>query len=98
MGQHFQATNLYQPPKSPLLDQVIYHGRSRTGAQLVPTNRKGVMALLKTLKQGGMVGILPDQEPDESGGEFVQCMADYNHLFIHLFRWHTKVFHAIELT
>lgn len=70
LGRHYQAINLYQPPKSPLLDKLIHHARSRSGAVLVPTDKKGVAALLKALKNGGVTGILPDQEPEASGGAF----------------------------
>jgi len=70
LGRHYQAINLYQPPKSPLLDKLIHTARSRSGAQLVPTDKKGVATLLKGLKNGGVTGILPDQEPEESGGAF----------------------------
>jgi KDO2-lipid IV(A) lauroyltransferase len=70
LGRHYQAINLYQPPKSPLLDKLIHDARSRSGAQLVPTDKKGVAALLKGLKNGGVTGILPDQEPEASGGVF----------------------------
>jgi len=65
-----KVTSLYAPAKIPLLDQLIYEGRSRNGAHLVPTNAGGVKALLKALKAGEMVGILPDQVPDESSGVF----------------------------
>jgi KDO2-lipid IV(A) lauroyltransferase len=70
LGRHYQAINLYQPPKSPILDRLIHDARSRSGAQLVPTDKKGVAALLKGLKSGGVTGILPDQEPEQSGGVF----------------------------
>lgn len=70
LGRHYRAINLYQPPKSPLLDQLIHHARSRTGAELVPTDKKGVATLLKGLKAGAVTGILPDQEPEPSGGVF----------------------------
>jgi len=70
LGRHYQAINLYQPPKSPLLDKLIHSARSRSGAVLVPTDKKGVATLLKSLKNGGLTGILPDQEPEASGGVF----------------------------
>nr|WP_258165055.1 lysophospholipid acyltransferase family protein [Microbulbifer agarilyticus] len=64
------TTSLYAPPKIEALDALIRAGREKTGANLVPTNVRGVRALLKALKAGGIVGVLPDQEPDLSGGEF----------------------------
>jgi KDO2-lipid IV(A) lauroyltransferase len=66
-----KVTNLYQPPKLAGLDAVIRQGREKSGANLVPTNAKGVAALLKNLKSGGICGILPDQNPnDASSGDF----------------------------
>ena len=65
------VTNLYQPPKLGGLDRLIRDSRSQTGARLVPTNARGVSALLKTLKSGGICGILPDQNPNDRGsGDF----------------------------
>ena len=37
---------------------------------LVPTNVRGVAALLKALQRGEMTAILPDQQPPAAGGEF----------------------------
>lgn len=54
---------LYEPPKLKEMDRVIKTCREKTGAQLVPTNNKGVAQLLKHLKQGGITCILPDQVP-----------------------------------
>ena len=68
--EQLPATFMYQPPKNPWFDRMIKAARSRGNARLAPTNRQGVAALLKTLKDGEMVGLLPDQEPGEDGGEF----------------------------
>jgi len=57
-------TALYQPPKIPAFDRIIREAREKMGASLVPTNRKGVAALLKSLKTGGLTIILPDQVAD----------------------------------
>lgn len=75
LGLHLASlgnvTSLYQPPKLAGLDEVIRTGREKSGAQLVPTNAKGVAALLKTLKNNGISGILPDQNPNDDGsGDF----------------------------
>lgn len=75
LSSHFPFTAMYEPPKIAALDPLIRHGRERMGASLVPTNSRGVAALLKALKRGEAVGILPDQEPDWSGGVF----ADFYH-------------------
>ncbi|MEM8594796.1 MAG: lysophospholipid acyltransferase family protein [Pseudomonadota bacterium] len=65
MGLHASVTALYKPPKIAALEQVIKNARERNELATVPTNRRGVMALLKALKAGEVVVILPDQEPNE---------------------------------
>ncbi len=61
-------TALYQPPKQPALESLVRAARERWGAKLEPANRKGVMALFKTLKAGGSTVILPDQVPERGAG------------------------------
>lgn len=63
-------TILYRPPHIPELDQLILHGRERTGAKLVPTTASGVKALYHALAEKQNIGILPDQDPGNSGGVF----------------------------
>jgi len=62
------VTTLYRPPRYEALAELIVQGRSQTGAKLVPTDASGVKALYKTLRQGGMVAILPDQQPKSTRG------------------------------
>ncbi|MDW7746973.1 lysophospholipid acyltransferase family protein [Halomonas sp.] len=70
LSGHFPFTAMYEPPKLAPLDPIIRQGRERRGARLVPTNPRGVAALLKALKRSEAVGILPDQEPDWGSGVF----------------------------
>lgn len=63
-------TTLYKPPKIKGLDRLIVASRSRAGAELVPTNRQGVVSLTRALQKGAMTGILPDQQPRNDGGVF----------------------------
>ncbi|MDP1931185.1 MAG: lysophospholipid acyltransferase family protein [Gammaproteobacteria bacterium] len=64
------TTYLYKPPKLSQFEELMVAFRSRGGARLAPTNRKGVAMLVKALEQGEIVGILPDQEPNLEGGVF----------------------------
>jgi Kdo2-lipid IVA lauroyltransferase/acyltransferase len=48
----------------------VLKGRTRFGAQLVPTDTKGVRALFQALAANELVLILPDQDPRDSGGIF----------------------------
>jgi Kdo2-lipid IVA lauroyltransferase/acyltransferase len=70
-GQYCAArwgiTSLYRPPRLAALDDLIRQGRERLGAQLVPTDARGVRQLYETLAQGRMIGILPDQDPGRGG-------------------------------
>ena len=65
-----QTTVIYNPPKLPHAEKVICEARSRFDAQLVPTNRQGVKALLKALSNDEQVIILPDQDPGSGAGVF----------------------------
>ena len=65
-------TSLYEPPKLAPLESWIKGSRERSGATLVPTNARGVSALLKALKSGQAIGVLPDQQPPESGGAYAR--------------------------
>ncbi len=64
------TTYLYKPPKLAGFEESMVAFRSRGSASLAPTNRKGIAMLIKALERGEIVGILPDQEPNEEGGVF----------------------------
>ncbi|UZE96134.1 lysophospholipid acyltransferase family protein [Alkalimarinus alittae] len=66
----FNMAALYRPPKVKELETYMSTVRGRVGSELVPTDKRGVLRLFKILRSGGVVGILPDQEPPFSGGEF----------------------------
>lgn len=68
LSKRHAFTAMYAPPEMASLDEHIRGGRERAGAHLVPTDRRGVMQLMKALKRGEMVGVLPDQEPEPGQG------------------------------
>jgi len=70
VGINYKMHVLYRPAKDPDTDNYILERRSRLGVSLLPTNAGGVRGLSKALKQGDIIGILPDQEPDLEGGIF----------------------------
>jgi KDO2-lipid IV(A) lauroyltransferase len=65
-----QNSQLFQAPDDPRIAKLIYEARSRSGSHMVPTDQKGVGVLLQALRRGEVIGILPDQVPPDSGGEF----------------------------
>lgn len=65
-------TVLYRPPKLRRLQPLLEIGRRRGQVTLAPTDMSGVKALLKALKRGEAVGILPDQAPGEGEGVWAE--------------------------
>ena len=61
-------TALYRAPKQAWLEPIMQAGRMRGAATTVPADGRGVRALLKTLKTGGNIMILPDQVPGMGDG------------------------------
>lgn len=62
-------TTLYKPQKGDF-EALILEGRARLGAHMVPTTGGGVRALLHALREGQMIGVLPDQDPPSGSGVF----------------------------
>jgi len=63
-------TCMYRPPRYPALDKLMHQGRERGQMKLVPTDLGGVRHLLKALKRGEAIGVLPDQVPGNGEGEW----------------------------
>lgn len=63
-------TCLYDPPRLRGLDRPIRNARARTGGKLLPIGSNGIRGVLKTLRAGGLVALLPDQVPDAAGGVY----------------------------
>jgi KDO2-lipid IV(A) lauroyltransferase len=70
IGHHFSTTAMFQPSDNQALDAMIRRSRERCGSTLVPTNTSGVKKLLRALKGGECVAILPDQVPPKGSGIF----------------------------
>jgi KDO2-lipid IV(A) lauroyltransferase len=62
-GQNYPMTALYRPARQPWLAALEGRVRARPGLHTAPTSRAGVKQLLKALKRGHCVGLLPDQVP-----------------------------------
>ncbi len=69
-GAKHPVTVMYRPPRQAWLMPLIHQGRARGQVKLAPANMQGVRALLRALKQGDAVGILPDQAPAYAEGEW----------------------------
>ena len=67
-AQFGPITVLYRPPRKPWLQELVATARSRPGLAAVPTTLAGVRQLLRALRSGEAVGLLPDQVPPQGQG------------------------------
>jgi KDO2-lipid IV(A) lauroyltransferase len=77
VGQYVSSripmTAMYSPPKLRSFESLMRVGRERGGAMTsVPADLRGVRAMLKALKRGEAIGLLPDQVPGTGEGEWVE--------------------------
>jgi len=73
VASRMPVTAMYSPPKVRALEPVMRVGRSRDSAmQCVPADLRGVRALLKALRRGEAIAMLPDQVPGVGEGEWVE--------------------------
>lgn len=56
-------TALFRPPRQAWLRAVVLSARARPGLLMAPTTLAGVKQMIKALRQGQAVGLLPDQVP-----------------------------------
>lgn len=73
LAHHMRVTIMYRRPRIAWLDPVLRYARAQGQAQLTTADTRGVRALLKALKRGEAIGLLPDQVPARGHG----VMADF---------------------
>jgi Kdo2-lipid IVA lauroyltransferase/acyltransferase len=61
---------VYRPPRQAALEALLVRARGALSAEQVRAEGAGVRKLYKRLTGGGVVGILPDQQPKQGEGEF----------------------------
>ena len=64
-------TCLFRPARKAWMAELVATSRNRPGLQTVPTNASGVRQMIKALRQGQAVGLLPDQVPPQGQGLWV---------------------------
>ncbi|MBI5926797.1 MAG: lysophospholipid acyltransferase family protein [Aquabacterium sp.] len=71
-AEHFGSlkpiTALYRPAKQAWLAEMMRESRNRPGMNTSPATLSGVRQMLRALKKGETVGLLPDQVPPEGMG------------------------------
>lgn len=68
IAKRIALTVLYRPPRKAALKPLIEDARARHNLLLAPANLSGVRKLLKALKKGAAIGLLPDQVPQQGDG------------------------------
>lgn len=69
-AQYGPITVLYRPAKQPWLREVMEGSRARPGLATAPASLAGVRQMIRALRRGEAVGLLPDQVPPEGMGEW----------------------------
>lgn len=61
---------VYRPPRNPDMEALLIKARGASKVEQVRAEGAGVRSLYRRLAAGGVVGILPDQQPKQGEGEF----------------------------
>lgn len=61
---------VYRPPRNPDMEALLIKARGASSVEQVRAEGAGVRSLYRRLAAGGVVGILPDQQPKQGEGEF----------------------------
>lgn len=69
-GRYGPMTVLYRPARQPWLANVMASARKRPGLETAPTNLAGVRQMIRALRNGRAVGLLPDQVPPDGMGQW----------------------------
>lgn len=64
-------TVLFRPPRQRWAESVLRYGRTRSGMDIAPADLSGVRRLIRALKAGQSVGLLPDQVPPAGQGAWL---------------------------
>ena len=70
LAEHTELAVLYRAPRHAWVELLLNAARGRTRAVPVRAEPAAVRGLLKRLQNGGVLGILPDQQPKQGEGEF----------------------------
>ncbi len=70
IGSHMPMTAMFRVPKVAWAEPMMRAGRDRLQIKSVPADMSGIRAMLKALRRGEPIGLLPDQVPTGGDGEF----------------------------
>lgn len=67
-GDQRAMTALYRPARQPWLRDLVAQSRNRPGLETAPATLAGVRQMIRALRKGGTIGLLPDQVPPDGLG------------------------------
>jgi KDO2-lipid IV(A) lauroyltransferase len=67
-GAQQPMTALYRPARKAWLRDLVAQSRNRPGLETAPATLAGVRQMIRALRKGGTIGLLPDQVPVEGMG------------------------------
>ena len=70
IGSEMPMTAMFRPPKVAWAEPMMRAGRDRLQIKSVPAEMSGIRAMLKALRMGEPIGLLPDQVPTSGDGAF----------------------------
>lgn len=70
-GERSPMTALYRPARQKVLRDLVEASRARGGLKTAPATMAGVRQMIRALKNGEVVGMLPDQVPPQGLGVWV---------------------------
>ncbi|MEZ7818119.1 MAG: KDO2-lipid IV(A) lauroyltransferase [Candidatus Azotimanducaceae bacterium] len=91
LGSDYSVSALYTPPNLAALEPTILRARERQGATLFPTSAAGLRGLVRGMKAGHVVVLLPDQVPTGETGGIMSKFFDREALTMSLARRIAKV-------
>lgn len=70
LGHNYSLAALYDPPKQTAFEPVILSARQRYSGKMFAIDVGGMRGIVRELKRGGLVCVLPDQVPDRDAGVY----------------------------
>lgn len=67
IGARAPFVAMYRRPRVAQVESIMLEGRERFDVRMATADVKGIRVMLRHLKNGGLVGLLPDQVPDGQG-------------------------------
>ncbi|NKC00467.1 MAG: hypothetical protein GKR90_18530 [Pseudomonadales bacterium] len=72
LGERHELNALYDPPKVAGLESVILEARERFSGKMHPIGIGGLRAVIRVLRSGGLLAVLPDQVPERGSGVYAE--------------------------